>query len=294
MKLLIAGAQGQLGRDCAALLAPQHEVIGLDLPGFDISIEQQVDNAVGSLQPDVIINCAGFTAVDDCETSRDLAWKANALGPLHFARAARRTGAILVHISTDYVFDGTHPYPVPYLENDEPHPLSWYGETKLAGEKAVAANAERFIILRTAWLYGRHGRNFPKTILRLALKHPERALRVINDQYGSPTWSHRLAAQISKAIASDCQGVYHSTAEGYCTWHAFATRFLALMKVEHVLTPCRTDEYPTAAKRPANSILENGRLKAAGVNVMREWDVDLAEFVATFGDELLKEARGQG
>lgn len=291
MRLLIAGARGQLGVDCVSVLGSQSEVVGVDLPEFDITSEAQVNDTVSSLSPDVVLNCAAFTSVDNCETARDAAWKANALGPSYLANAAHSVGSLLVHVSTDYVFDGSRPHPTPYREDDEPHPLSWYGETKLAGERAVAKNAGEFIILRTAWLYGRHGRNFPKTILRLALNNPGKALRIVNDQHGSPTWSYRLAGQINKAIACGCRGIYHATSEGCCTWYEFARRFLELMGVEHELIPCSTAEYPTPARRPANSILENGRFKAAGINTMGAWDTDLAEFVAAFRDELLQEAR---
>lgn len=293
MKLLVVGAKGQLGRDCVSLLQAQYEITGLDLPDFDMTSETAVNSEISSLQPDIIVNCAGYTRVDDCEKYRDAAMKANALGPMLLARAAHQAGSMLVHISTDYVFDGTRPPPEPYVETDEPHPLSWYGQTKLDGEKAVAENTDRFVVLRTAWLYGRHGGNFPKKMLQLALANPAKALRVVNDQYGSPTWSHRLADQIQKTTAYGCHGIYHSTAEGYCTWYEFARRFLDLMNVDHSLVPCRSDEYPTPAKRPVNSILENARLKAAGINVMKPWDVDLEEFVATFREELLLEARGR-
>ena len=291
MKLAVVGSKGQLGSDCVSIMGSHYDVVGLDLPEFDVTDEAAVDSTVRSCHPDVILNCAGLTCVDDCETNREAAWRANALGPLHLARAARTTGATLVQISTDYVFDGAKPLPQPYVESDEARPLSWYGETKLGGERAVVENADRFIVLRTARLYGRHGRNFPKRILQLALSNPGKTLRVVNDQYGSPTWSHRLVAQIHKAVDCGCRGIYHATAEGSCSWYVFARRFLDLMKVEHALAPCRTDEYPTPARRPANSILENSRLKAAGINVMKEWDVDLEEFVATSREELLKEAR---
>ncbi len=266
-------------------------MLGLDLPAFDVTNERQVSDAILAFHPDTIINCSAYTAVDACETSRDKAWKANAVGPMYLARASHLSGSLLVHISTDYVFDGTRPQPAPYLETDATRPLSWYGETKLAGEKSIAENTERFVILRTSWLYGRHGQNFPKTILRLALNNPDKVLRVVNDQYGSPTWSYRLAAQIDKVIACECHGVYHATSEGYCSWHEFARCFLDLMNVEYKMVPCSTAEYPTPARRPHNSILENSRLKAAGINMMKDWKTDLAEVVAAFRDELLAEAR---
>ena len=291
MKILITGARGQLGRDCQSILSPSHEVIATDLPEFDITDSQQIRERVVAVRPDVILNCAAFTRVDDCETQRTLAAQVNADAPRQLAAAARVLGAHLVHISTDYVFDGARPAPKPYVESDATHPLSVYGTTKLEGEKAVVASGTRFAILRTAWLYGRHGGNFPKTMLRLALAQPEQTRRVIAEQFGSPTWSWRLAEQIRAVIEARAEGIFHATAEGHTTWFGFASAFLAAMQVPHQLAPCGVADYPTPARRPVNSILENSRLKAAKLNKMKPWDADLAEFVSRYRDELLEEAR---
>jgi dTDP-4-dehydrorhamnose reductase len=239
----------------------------------------------------VVLNCAAYTRVDDCEEHREEAWRANATGPAVLAQAAEEHGARLIHISTDYVFDGQRPVPAPYTEADPVAPLSCYGQSKLAGEEAVRTGCRRWAILRTAWLYGRHGGNFPKTMLRLALRQPERVLRVVNGQYGSPTWSWRLAEQLRTVIEADATGLFHATAEGHTTWYEFAARFLSAMHVPHNLQPCRNEEYPTRAVRPVNSILENAALKQAGLNVMRPWQEDLEEFVARHREELLAECR---
>ncbi|TAN38269.1 MAG: dTDP-4-dehydrorhamnose reductase [Verrucomicrobia bacterium] len=291
MKILITGANGQLGRDCQAALQPNHAVIATDLPEFDVTDGGQVHRQIAAHRPEVILNCAAFTRVDDCETKKDLAFRANAEAPNFLAQAARATNARLVHLSTDYVFDGMRTPPQPYTEDDAPRPVSVYGASKLAGEEAVRASGARFAIVRTAWLYGRYGGNFPKTMLRLALQQPERELRVINEQWGSPTWSWRLAEQIKVVIETRAEGLFHATAEGCTTWHGFATAFLQAMNVPHRLVPCRTVDYPTPARRPGNSILDNRQLKAAGWNVMRPWAADVAEFVARYRDELLEEAR---
>jgi dTDP-4-dehydrorhamnose reductase len=291
MKILITGANGQLGRDCQEMLRPQHTVVATDLPEFDVTDAGQVHHQIETQRPDVVLNCAAFTRVDDCETQKDLAFRANAAAPGFLAQAARAANARLIHISTDYVFDGARPPPQPYTEDDATRPVSVYGASKLAGEEAVRASGARWAILRTAWLYGRHGGNFPKTMLRLALRRPERELRVINEQWGSPTWSRRLAEQIRVVIEADATGLFHATAEGHTTWFDFAAAFLHAMNVPQRLVPCRTVDYPTPARRPGNSILENGRLKAAGWNVMRPWDADVAEFVARHRGELLEEAR---
>jgi dTDP-4-dehydrorhamnose reductase len=291
MKILITGALGQLGRDCTRVLQPAHTVTTLDLPELDIADASQVQQVMAQLRPDVVLNCAAYTRVDDCEEHRDDAMRVNATGPAVLAQAAEAGGARLIHISTDYVFDGQRPVPQPYTESDAPHPLSCYGQSKLAGEVAIAANCRRWAILRTAWLYGRHGGNFPKTMLRLALRQPERVLRVVNGQYGSPTWSWRLAEQLRTVIEADATGLFHATDEGYTTWYEFAARFLAAMHVPHNLQPCRNEEYPTRAVRPVNSILENAALKQAGLNSMRPWQDDLDEFVARHRAELLTECR---
>ena len=291
MKILLTGARGQLGCDCQAILGTKHELIATDLPEFDVSEATQVRDRVAAVMPQVILNCAAFTRVDDCEQQRELAARVNAEAPRLLAAAARVVGAHLIHISTDYVFDGARPVPQPYLENDAPHPLSVYGATKLAGEQAVLASGARFAILRTAWLYGRHGGNFPKTMLRLALAQPEQERKVIAEQFGSPPWSWRLAEQIGRVIAAGAEGIFHATAEGHTTWFDFAGVFLKAMGVPHKLAPCAVADFPLPARRPVNAILENARLKKAGLNVMRPWAADVAEFVARHRDELLEEAR---
>lgn len=291
MKILITGARGQLGRDCTRVLQPNHAVTPLDLPELDIADAGQVRQVLEPLRPDVVLNCAAYTRVDDCEEHREEAWRANATGPAVLAQAAEKFGARLIHISTDYVFDGQRPVPRPYTESDAPHPLSCYGRSKREGEQAIASHCRRWAILRTAWLYGRHGGNFPKTMLRLALRQPERILRVVNGQHGSPTWSWRLAEQLRAVIEADATGLFHATAEGHTTWYEFAAHFLAAMQVPHNLQPCRNEEYPTRAIRPVNSILENAALKQAGLNVMRPWQEDLEEFVSRHREELLAECR---
>ena len=190
------------------------------------------------------------------------------------------------------MFPGDQPYRW-YLETDATGPVSWYGKSKLAGEESVLKYPGcRPLIFRTAWLYSRTGHNFPKTMLRLALADPGRMIRVVNDQYGSPTWSLSLARQIEKVLVDyPPPGVYHATAEGCCTWFEFANYFLHAMQVPHLLEPCRSVDYPTPAKRPMNSVLENTRLKALGLNVMTDWRADLDEFVRIHRVELLDEVK---
>jgi dTDP-4-dehydrorhamnose reductase len=289
MKILISGGTGQLGRDCTKVLAKNHEVIPVGSKALDIADSTAVNAFVQDSGPDVILNCAAFTKVDDCETKKELAWKVNVEGPRNLAAAAETMGSRLIHISTDYVFDGKKPVPEYYTETDKTHPLSYYGLTKLEAEKAVAGETDRYTILRTAWMYGAEGQNFLKTMLKLALGDPEREIKVVNDQFGSPTWSYRLAEQIDRVMDADRSGIFHATSEGYCTWYELATAFLKEMQILNAFVPCTTEDYPTPAARPASSILENQRLKDAGLNVMRNWREDLIQFVSMFKNRLMEE-----
>lgn len=287
MNCLIIGCNGQLGTDCMSVLPG---VAGIDFPGIDISDCFQTLETLDRLHPDVIVNCAAYTAVDACESDPQC-WKVNADGPKHLAEWAAANDAFLVHISTDYVFSGDKPLFQTLEESEAPNPVSEYGRSKLAGERAVLASGAQAAILRTAWLYGATGKNFLKTMLRLAMQNPEREIRVVNDQFGSPTWSHTLARQIAAVIDAKATGVFHATSEGYCSWFDLASRFLQLMDVPHRLVPCTTAEYPTPARRPANSILENAALKNLGLNVSKHWKMELSHFVSKHGDALLTEAR---
>lgn len=294
MKIVITGATGQLGRDCCALLAESHTVVGCDGPRIDISNAEILNNHIGLYRPEVLINCAAYTAVDACETEREQAWKVNALGAELLAKASREHGFRLVHVSTDYVFDGSLPAPQAYQEEDATNPISEYGKSKLAGEEAIARYATDYVILRTAWLYSAHGKNFLKTMLRLALADQAGKLangvRVVNDQFGSLTWSYTLARQIERLLLSEMKGVVHATADGYSTWFEAASYFLAKMGIEHSFSPCSTSEYPTPAHRPANSILANTRLDTAGISVFKHWQQDIDSFVSLYGKELIREA----
>ncbi len=291
MRIILTGSRGQLAHDVGDRLGLGNEVRGVDLPEVDITRPESVRELMDGFRPQVVVNCAAFTQVDACETERDLSFAVNAVGPGLLAEEAKRVGSYLVHISTDYVFDGQRPASRAYIETDSTGPLSWYGRTKLEGEQRVLNSGVSAAILRTAWLYGRKGKNFPKTMLRLALRNPERELKVVDDQQGSPTWSWRLAEQIEAVIGARCEGIFHSTAEGQTDWHAFARFFLEGMAVPFQMRPCPSSDYPTPAHRPANSILENSRLKALGLNRFIDWREDLQEFIRRYRMELIEEAR---
>ena len=258
---------------------------------MDITRQESVAETVENIRPDLIINCAAHTGVDACESEEERARDLNVAGPRYLAESALRQGSLLVHVSTDYVFDGQKPTTEGYSETDQPGPLSVYGKTKLAGERAVSEATDHHVILRTAWLYGIHGHNFLKTMLRLACADPRRELKVVNDQFGSPTWSYRLALQIARLVDFGGRGIYHGTAEGYGTWYELARYFLEQMGVEHNIEPCTTADYPTPAVRPKNAILENGRFKAEGIHVMKDWRRDIERYVSEFRGQLMGEVK---
>ena len=285
--ILIVGHKGQLGTDCMSVLGA--EAVGLDLPEIDISDRFQCLETLDEISPSVIVNCAAYTAVDACETD-PACWTVNADGPKHLAEWAATNGAFLVHVSTDYVFDGQKPLFQSLEESDKPNPVSEYGRSKLAGEQAILESGAQAAILRTAWLYGTCGKNFLKTMLRLTLQNPDKKFKVVNDQFGSPTWSYSLARQIAAVIDEKAVGVFHSTSEGYCNWFDLACVFLEEMGISHNMIPCSSEEYPTPAKRPVNSILENSHAKQLGINQFVDWKEELAQFVAENREKLLNEA----
>jgi dTDP-4-dehydrorhamnose reductase len=290
MKILITGAEGQLGTDCKQVLARTHHCVAMGKSALDVSNSRQVRDALESHRPQVLLNCAAFTKVDACETEQDLAWRINAEAPKILAIHCEELGVKLVHISTDYVFNGKKSVPNPYVETDATEPLCYYGVSKLAGEQAIVSVTDRFLIIRTAWLYGMGGPNFLKTMLRLALMGKD--IRVVNDQFGSLTWTYRLAQQIKTLLQTDARGIYHATAEGFGSWYDTARLFLSKMDHQYHLSPCKTSEYKTAARRPANSILENRRLKQEGLNVMKDWQHDVEQFVLHYKYPLMSEMKG--
>jgi len=290
-KVVIVGARGQLGTDCYRVFRAHYAVAGFDLPELDVQAVDTVRSIFQSIRPDVVVNCSAFTQVDLCETERKAAFNVNVAGVHNLAACAQEHGCFLVHISTDYVFDGELEPGKAYEEEDQPGPATYYGLTKLQGEQAIRGSSDNYAILRTAWLYGANGKNFLKTILKRAIREPGTPLRVVNDQRGSPTWSYRLALQIVKVINEQSQGVFHATSHGSTSWYDFARAFLERMDIPHCVLPCSTEEYPTPAKRPRNSVLNNTRLRAAGIDLMRHWEEDLAEFAGRYRDRLLQEAR---
>ena len=291
MRIAVCGGKGQLGSDCVQVLSQRHDVVALGSRELDITEPLHVKKMMRHVKPDIILNCAAYSKIDACESKRELALKVNVGGPKNLISCLTNGCGRLIHISTDYIFDGRKKPPNHYLEGDKPNPISYYGKTKLESEEILRETTCHYVILRAAWLYGINGQNFLKTVLRLAIQDPKREIRVVNDRYGSPTWSYRLALQISKLIETNGFGTYHATSEGYCTWYELATYFLGRMGVPHSLIPCTTAEYPTPAPRPMNAILENQHLKEEGVQLMPHWKSDVDRFVSMFKDRLLKEVK---
>lgn len=285
MRILITGGKGQLGADLEKELAGPggHEVISLGRDRLDVTRPEQVREAVEAARPEVIVHAAAYTHVDGCELDPDRAYLVNALGARNAAVAAAKVKAKLVYISTDYVFDGQKQ--TPYTEFDAPAPLSVYGKSKLAGEKCVAAFSGRFFIVRTAWLYGRGGTNFVKTMLKLAAAQPEVA--VVNDQVGTPTFTEDLARFIGALIQTELYGIYHASNNGACSWFDFAQAVFKLAGLAPGrVKPISTAELNRPAPRPAYSVLDNYCLKLQGLPDLHPWEEALAEFFQKYRQEL--------
>ena len=272
LKILISGKTGQVALELQKQLAGLGELIVLGRDELDLTQPEQIRQQVRAQTPDLIINAAAHTAVDKAESEPELAFAINATAPGVFAEEAAALGIPLIHYSTDYVFDGTKP--APYTEDDTPHPLGVYGQSKLAGERAIAATGAQHLILRTSWVYSAHGKNFLLTMQRLLQERPE--LRVVADQIGAPTWagtiarSTRLLIERWQAAEAGAWGVYHLTAQGETSWFGFtqaiAEHLSAQGKPCATLEPIPASAYPTPAARPQNSRLDCSRLE-------REWQV---------------------
>ena len=275
MKWLIVGSKGQLGSDLMDLLGA--DAVGVDLPEIDITSLPSVEAVLERVRPDAVVNAAAYTAVDAAESDEPTALAVNGNGPQNLARAcAQRPGVVLVQVSTDYVFagDGTGPYD----EDDVPRPVSAYGRTKLVGEQAVLdVLPERSYVVRTAWLYGEHGGNFVKTMLKL--ESTLDTVSVVDDQRGQPTWSRDLAAQIiALVIAGAPPGIYHGTNSGAVTWFGFTQEIFRLAGADPArVLPTDSTAFRRPAPRPANSVLGHRRWQEAGIAAMRPWQEALAE-----------------
>ncbi len=276
MKILVMGHKGMLGSDLMTVLGRDDEVSGVDVGEFDITSAADCLRVIGEFNPAVVVNAAAYTDVDGCETNRDACFAVNAEGVRNVALACRDRGAKVVHYSTDYVFDGTKMEP--YLEDDPCRPINAYGASKRKGEEHLIETVENHVLIRTAWLYGRQGKNFVKAILAKAKE--EGVLRVVDDQVGSPTCSHDLAQATKILIELDCRGTYHVTNRGVCSWYQFAQRILEFAQVSGVtVEPIKSHELNRKAARPAYSVLSNRKFMDATKKTMRPWQVALNDYL---------------
>ena len=275
-KIIVTGANGQLGRAVNLQYADstEYELINTDVEELDITSIDKVMEFVRDVRPYAVMNCAAYTAVDACEKEEDLAFRINALGARNLSIAAGETGAKLMHVSTDYVFDGNGSRP--YRETDPTGPQGAYGRTKLAGENFVREFCSRHYIVRTAWLYG-DGKNFVKTMLRLSETNDK--VRVVMDQVGSPTSAGELAKAIAYLLPTENYGLFHGTCEGDCSWAEFTKEIFRLAGKSTVVEAITSEEYGAAAKRPAYSILENYMLKMTTDFMFADWHDAIAEYI---------------
>jgi dTDP-4-dehydrorhamnose reductase len=279
MKVLILGAQGMLGKDLVPILAAKSRVVGRDIDDLDITDQEKVQRELGALRPQVVINAAAYTDVDGCESKRDLAFSVNAEGARNIALGCATIPAKMIHLSTDYVFDGSSR--VPYREEDLPNPLNIYGSSKLRGERYIQEILGDYLILRTEWLYGSHGKNFVDTILRNATQQEE--LRVVDDQWGAPTFTKDLSLAIDRLIGIGARGILHVTNSGSCSWFEFAREILrekipANRRAQVI--PISSTELARPARRPAYSVMDCQRYEKITASKMRPWEEALKEYLS--------------
>ena len=294
-RILLIGDGGQVGFELARLLAGRGDLTALDYPDLDLASPDSITAALARHRPDLVVNAAAYTAVDKAEEEPDLAMAINGAAPGILAAELKKSGGVLVHYSTEYVFDGRSE--VPCTEADAPNPLSAYGRSKLAGEEAIRASGVPHLLIRSSWIYGSRGHNFLRTILRLAREREE--LRVVDDQVGAPTWCRDLGlatvevlsqcgAFETPAALSDRGGLFHLTASGFTSWFGFAEEILALdperstQKVRELI-PIPTSDYPTPAQRPLNSRLDCGRFTEAFGIELPPWHESLAQMMGGSG-----------
>ena len=265
-----------LGTELMQFLSQEHEVSGIDLDEADITNREQITETIAIRSPQLVIHTAACTDVDGCEQHPDRAYRVNAIGTQNIALACARLDATMVYISTDFVFNGRKNHP--YIEFDAPDPLSVYARSKLAGEQYVRALVNKGFIVRTSWLFGKHGRNFVETILRLAGERDE--LRIVNDQIGSPTFAGDLVPEMARLIATEAYGIYHLSNQGACSWFDYARKILEYAHVRNVrVVPISTEALGRPAVRPAYSALRNYCMELTIGDRMRSWEEGLAAYL---------------
>lgn len=275
MKILITGSKGQLGIECSRVLKEKgHKIIETDVEELDITNIDEVYNFFKENKPDLTINCAAFTAVDKCESETLIAYKVNAIGPKILSQVSNEYNSEIMHISTDYVFDGD--IKDFYTEFSKTNPKTVYGETKLQGENFTRMFNPKHYIVRTAWLYG-EGNNFVRTMIKLSETND--TLKVVNDQKGTPTSTKELVRVMCSLIEHKNYGTFHGTCSGECTWYEFTKEIFKIKGINTNVVPCTTDEFPRPAKRPANSVLRNYMLEITTGDVVCSWQDALKDYL---------------
>lgn len=276
MKILVTGVNGQLGHDVVNELEERGiPAVGVDIQEMDITDAESVDRVIRACAPDAVIHCAAYTAVDAAEENEELCRKVNVGGPRNIANICKALDIKMVQISTDYVFSGEGSHY--WKPEDACAPQSVYGQTKYEGELAVRNILDKYFIVRIAWAFGINGKNFVRTMLRLAQNHD--TIRVVNDQYGSPTYTYDLARLLADLVQTDKYGIYHATNEGICSWYEFARAIFAEAGVPVNVVPVTTAEYGAKAKRPANSRMNNDKLTEMGFEKLPSWQDALARYI---------------
>ena len=277
MKVLILGARGMLGKDLIPILSVKNQVWARDIDDFDITDQGRVQKEVEALCPEVVINAAAYTNVDGCESQRELSFAVNAEGARNVALACAATPAWIIHLSTDYVFDGSSQ--TPYREEDLPNPLNIYGTSKLQGERYIQEILENYLIIRTEWLYGRYGKNFVDTILKIAEEQKE--LRVVNDQRGSPTFTKDLSFALERLMEIEARGILNVTNSGSCTWFEFARQILREKGYNQVrVIPISSQDLARPARRPAYSVMDCRKYEQLTGRKMRPWEEAIKEYLS--------------
>lgn len=276
MKVLVTGVKGQLGYDVVNELEKRGlEAIGVDIQEMDITDADSVSSVIGEAAPDAVIHCAAYTAVDAAEDNEELCRKVNAQGTQNIANMCKKLDIPMIYISTDYVFDGQGERP--WLPEDERAPLNIYGQTKYEGELAVQNTLDKYFIVRIAWVFGINGKNFIKTMLNLGKTRDH--LTVVNDQFGSPTYTYDLARLLVDMILTDKYGIYHATNEGICTWYEFACEIFRQAGITVDVAPVTADQYPAKAKRPSNSRMSKDKLEENGFERLPSWQDALGRYL---------------
>lgn len=276
MKVLVTGVKGQLGHDVVEELRGRGlDAVGVDIDEMDITDMSSVDKVIKEVSPDAVIHCAAYTAVDAAEENQELCRKVNEEGPRNIAMVCRELDIKMLQISTDYVFEGNGDHL--WKPEDACVPQSVYGKTKYEGELAVREILDKYFVVRIAWAFGINGKNFVKTMLKLAETHD--TIRVVNDQFGSPTYTYDLAKLLADMIQTEKYGIYHATNEGFCSWYEFACAIFQEAGVKVNVVPVSTEEYGAKAKRPANSRMDNGKLEENGFKRLPAWQDALRRYV---------------